>query len=200
MAKKGLYEDLNVYQAGLTVGEYTKIYNTLAMRTNKRIYRLRQAGAKVGNFAAVGYLEKIGRRKFKETNIFTEMSDFKRIQKEITIMQGFLQSERTTKSGRKRILKKTQATFKSQGLDLNEQSLDRFLTQFEDAKAASSFDSDTIKNILSSVTNEKTKPEKVDEIIREIVTSNSIREAASRVAALEGVTKTAGQILADLLE
>lgn len=200
MAKKGPYQEINVYQdKGLTVGQFSQIYNTLAKRVNQRLVRLERSGAKTGNMAAVGYLGKIGRRRFKERNRFTEFSDFSRIKKEITIMQGFLESERTTKSGRKRILKKTQNTFKEQGLDLNEQSLDHFLTQFEDAKAASSFDSDTIKNILSSVTNEKTKPEKVDEIIKEIVNSNSIREAASRVAALEGVTKTAGQILADLL-
>ena len=41
--------------------------------------------------------------------------------------------------------------------------------------------------------------EKVDEIIKEIVNASSVREAASNVAALEGVNKSAGMILADIL-
>lgn len=200
MARKpGKYEDLNAYSKALTVSDFNTIYRTLAKRVNQRIVRLKQMKAQTGNMAAIGYLEHIGRNRFNERPRFTEFSDFSRIRKEITIMQGFLASDRTTKSGRKRILKKTQNTFKEQGLDLNEGSLDRFLTQFDEAKAASGYDSDTIKSILSSVTNEKTKPEKVDEIIKEIVNSNSLKEAAQNVAALEGVNKSAGEILADIL-
>lgn len=201
MAKKGPYQELNVYQdKSLTVGQFSEIYNTLAKRVNQRLVRLERSGAKTGNMAAVGYLGKIGRRRFKERNRFTEFSDFSRIKKEITIMQGFLESDRTTKSGRKNILKKTNKSFSEKhGLNLNDSSLDSFLTQFEDAKAASAINSDLIVAILASVTNEKTKPEKVDEIIKEIINANSIREAAANVAALQGVTKSAGRILADIL-
>ena len=201
MARKpGKYEDLNAYSKSITVSEFNAIYRTLAKRVNQRLVRLERSGAKMGNMAAVGYLEHIGRRRFKERTQFTEFSDFATIRKEITIMQGFLASDRTTKSGRKRILDKTGNTFASKyGLDLNNKSLDSFLTDFEDTKAAASMASDMIVSILASVTNEKTKSEKVDEIINEIVNSNSLKEAAQNVAALEGVNKSAGQILADIL-
>lgn len=201
MARKpGKYEDLNAYSKALTVSDFNTIYRTLAKRVNQRIVRLERSGAKMGNMAAVGYLEHIGRRRFKERTQFTEFSDFATIRKEITIMQGFLASDRSTKSGRKRILEKTGNTFASKhGLDLNNETLDSFLTDFEDTKAAASMASDMIVSILASVTNEKTKSEKVDEIIKEIVNASSVREAASNVAALEGVNKSAGEILADIL-
>lgn len=198
--KKGTFEDVNAYSKSLTVSDFNTIYRTLAKRVNQRLVRLERSGAKMGNMAAVGYLEHIGRRRFKERPRFTEFSDFATIRKEITIMQGFLSSKRSTKSGRKQILEKTGNTFANKhGLDLNNESLDSFLTDFEDTKAAASMASDLIVSILASVTNEKTKSEKVDEIIKEIVNASSVREAASNVAALEGVNKSAGEILADIL-
>lgn len=201
MARKpGKYEDINAYDKSLTVSDFNTIYRTLAKRVNQRIVRLKQMKAKTGNMAAIGYLEHIGRNRFNERPRFTEFSDFATIRKEITIMQGFLSSDRTTKSGRKRILEKTSKTFAAKyGLKLNNESLDSFLTNFDEAKAAAAMVSDLIVSILASVTNEKTKSEKVDEIVKEIVTASSVREAAQKVAALEGVNKTAGEILADVL-
>lgn len=201
MARKpGKYEDVNAYDKSLTVLDFNTMYRTLAKRVNQRLVRLERSGAKMGNMAAVGYLKHIGRRRFKERVQFTEFSDFATIRKEITIMQGFLSSDRTTKSGRKRILEKTSKTFAGKyGLKLNNESLDFFLTNFDEAKAAAAMVSDLIVSILASVTNEKTKSEKVDEIVKEIVTASSVREAAQKVAALEGVNKTAGEILADVL-
>lgn len=198
---KGKYQDLNVYQdKSLTVSDYSMIYNTLAKRVNQRLVRLERSGAKTGSMAAVGYLGTIGRNRFKERNRFTEFSDFRQVKKEITIMQSFLNSERTTKSGRKRIIIKTSGTLsKEYGLNLNNQSLDSFLSAFEDTKAASAMSSDLIISILSSVTNERTTPEKVNEIIKEIVNSNSLRDAASNVAALSGVNKTSIEILSDII-
>lgn len=200
--KKGSYEDLNVYQdKSLTVGDYEKIYRTLAKRVNQRLVRLEASGAKTGGMAAVGYLKIIGRKRFKERNKFTEFSDFTRIKKEITIMQGFLRSKRTTKTGRKRILKKTSRTFsKKFDLHLNEETMDHFLNKFEEAKAAAGTPSDMITAILSSVTNEKTTPELIDEIIQEIIDADSLFDAALRVSALEGVAKSATQILNDILD
>ena len=198
--KQGKYEDVNAYDKSLTVSDFNTIYRTLAKRVNQRIVRLKRMKAKTGNMAAIGYLEHIGRNRFKERPRFTEFSDFATIRKEITIMQGFLSSDRTTKSGRKRILEKTSKTFAGKyGLKLNNESLDSFLTNFDEAKAAAAMVSDLIVSILASVTNEKTKSEKVDEIVKEIVTASSVREAAQKVAALEGVNKTAGEILADVL-
>lgn len=201
MAMKGRYQDLNVYQdKSLTVSDYSRIYNTLAKRVNQRLVRLERSGAKTGSMAAVGYLRKIGRRRFKEKNIFTELSDFKTIKKEITIMQSFLESKRTTKTGRKQILKKTSKTMSQEyDLDLDDESMDSFLSSFEDAKAASYLDSDTIISILASTTNEKITSELVDDIIKEIKNSGTLAEAAEKVAELPGVDKSAIEILSDIL-
>lgn len=201
MAEKGKYQDLNVYQdKSLTVSDYSRIYNTLAKRVNQRLVRLKRSGVKTGSMAAVGYLRKIGRRRFKEKNIFTELSDFKTIKKEITIMQSFLESKRTTKTGRKQILKKTSKTMSQEyDLNLNDESMDSFLSSFEDAKTASYLDSDTIISILASTTNEKTKSELVDDIIKEIKNSGTLAEAAEKVAELPGVDKSSIEILSDIL-
>lgn len=191
--KPAPYQDVNAYSRSLTVSDYNTIYRSLAKRVNQRIVRLNQMKAKTGNMAAIAYLEHIGRNRFKERPRFTEYSDYAVIKKEITIMQNFLNSERTTKSGRRRILEKTQKTYgKKHKLDLNLETLDEFLDEFDHTKAASNYASDTIVNILSSVTNEDTTPETVEKILKEIKDSESLRDAANRLANMKEVAAVVG--------
>lgn len=191
--KPAPYQDVNAYSRSLTVSDFNTIYRSLAKRVNQRIRRLDAMKAKTGNMAAIAYLEHIGKSRFQERPRFTEYSDYAIIKKEITIMQNFLNSDRTTKSGRRRILKKTQETYgEKHKLDLNLDTLDEFLDEFDNTKAASNYASDTIVNILSTVTNTETTSETVDKILKEIKDSKSLKDAAKRLARIKEVKSVVG--------
>ena len=200
--KAGSWETVDIRQGSYSAEQLNKIYRTLAKRTNQRIVRLRDAGVKTGNISVYGYLASIGRRRFNERPRLREddRAGKEQMLRDITAMQGFLQSKRSTKTGRKAILKAIASTMGDRyGLNLNLSNMDKFLNDFEDTKAAASFSSETIIHILSSVTNEATKKETLNKIVKEIKDANSVKDAADKVSKIPGVTKNAAQILNDVI-
>lgn len=201
--RPGTWEEVNFYDRNrrFTNTEIETAYRTLAKRVNQRLVRLDQAKVKTGRFEAVTYLRSVGRRRFKERIRIESKEEMKRIRKELTIMQGFLSSSRSTMGGRKAILKAIGKTMDDRyGVKLSQQNLDDFLNSFEDTKAAAPFGSEQILKILGTVTNEKTKKETLNDILDEISSSKSMKDAASRVASVKGVTASAGDILEALVK
>lgn len=125
------YDDLtktDVY-GSISTAELREIRRTLAKRANQRMVRLGKAtseitGEKYDEFGAVtkvkDYLERYGRTRFTEsltgeTKEYSAMSR-ERLQREIVVLQGFLNAKTSSVAGQRRAEEKRVATFSAHGL------------------------------------------------------------------------------------
>lgn len=116
------YQSLDVYQAGLTPQELSKVRRTLAKRANQRLVRLERAkssitGEKYSDIGAApiarDYLSRTGRKRFTEGKWKDSPSSYEEQRREIVQLQAFLSSKTSLVSGIRDIEDKRVKTFES---------------------------------------------------------------------------------------
>lgn len=182
------YDDLtktDVYSS-ISTAELREIRRTLAKRANQRMVRLGRAtseitGEKYDEFGAVtkvkDYLERYGRTRFTEsltgeTREYSAMSR-ERLQREIVVLQGFLNAKTSSVAGQRRAEEKRVATFTSQGLGRiakNKEFYD-FLNSnsYNALKSSAGLQSEQIQDLYQRASDEGMSAQEIQEAFDEYV-------------------------------
>lgn len=170
---------IDVYRESYTRQELEKIRRTYAKRANQRMVRLEQAGYRV-NEPVTEYLQQQGRRRFSETPTFKGTDA--QLKREISALTGFMESERSLVSGRRRIRERTSRTLKERyGVDLSDDELEYLLNNFDDFKSAVSINSDALLQAIGSVSGQVDSKKKILSIVKELKGKKSAQDQAKAV-------------------
>lgn len=124
MAKKPIkletsYQDFNAYAKDYTNAELQEIRRKLAKRANQRMVRLERAVSNVSGeaYSSYGAYQVFAKDYLRGKRRFSEKIDTgqgrRALQREITVLQGFLNAKSSTVQGQREIEEKRNKTFES---------------------------------------------------------------------------------------
>ena len=170
---------IDPYRQAYSRSELEAYRRKYAKRANQRMVRLERAGMTV-NEPVREYLTQIGRNRYSEQRDYK--GSLQQLKREIASLTGFLESERSTVRGRKKIAKKTRKTMKDRyGVDLSEKETEYLLNNFDDFKEAVNMNSDALLQAIGEVSGDVDSKEKIDKIVKELRGKKSVEERAQAI-------------------
>lgn len=176
---KARYDYPDVYRQAFTITELQNMRRQYAKAANQRLVRLERSGANMGNIPNLDYLGE--RKRFSENPKYLE-GQRRALQREISVLTGFLGSKRSTKSGRREIASKTRKTLKERyGVDLDPEETEFLLNNFDDFKAAVKMNSDALLQVIGETSGDITNKDQIKQIVNELRNKRTTRSQAEAI-------------------